>query len=48
MSLPRKGSKTFKRGSSFTSTCEMDYCGINKIGLCSKREVKGCAFEEMS
>jgi hypothetical protein len=32
MSLPRKRSKTFKRGSSPTSTYEMDYCGISKIG----------------
>jgi hypothetical protein len=32
MSSPMKGNKTFKRGSSLTSTCEMDYCGISKSG----------------
>ncbi len=44
--LPRKWSSTFKRESSHTSTCEMDYCGISKIGsifqkkglgMCSRR-----------
>ncbi len=33
----RKGSKTFKRESSPTSTYEMDYCGINKIGSMSQK-----------
>jgi hypothetical protein len=48
MNLPRKGSKTSKRGSSPTSTCEMDYCGISKIDSMFQKEVKGCAFEGMS
>ncbi len=44
MSLPKKGSKTFKRGSSPTSTCEMDYCGISKIGFMSQKGGQGMWF----
>ncbi len=45
-SLPRKWNKTFKRESNHSSTCEMDYCGISKIGfMFRKGGLKMCSWK---